>query len=691
MKLHCNIFVFAVLALLSIAVFAQAVSFRTVKADSTDNWSMYRHDAQRSGLSSSPVSNGALLWQFSTGAGEKVRSSPAVADGAVYEGSDTGYVYALNAATGSVIWQYNSGTGLDSSPAFANGVVYVGTLYYGGHGSVVALNAATGAVIWQFLTNSGIESSPAVVNGVVYIGSYVGYVYALNATTGALIWSYLAGAETFSSPAVVNGVVYIGSNDGNMYALNADNGARIWSFQTGNPVWASPVVVDGTVYFNTDNGTVFALRSADGSEIWATYVGNGTDHADDSPAVSSGYVYIGTRHGFYALNAVDGSQIWVFTSPYSTKQTTGFVYSSPAVSGNAVYFGYSDGYVFAVNAFSGSMIWSYQTGLFVFTSPAIANGVVYLGSYDGNIYALGTGTLPTPTPTPTSTPSAFKVSGYILDSNGKPISGQYSDYGHVTFNTALQSQNPGGVVNSSGYYERYIPAGTYTVDVWPPFDSNYCCYQNNGFVVSSDMTQNFTLTRGFKLSGYIMDSQGNPVSGAGVLLDYNTPDVQCSGYFSTVSGYYFLAAPAGNYSLWVNQGYSDGKGGPNVYTSYYENNFVLGGDTIKNITLSSPIPTATPSPTMTPTFTPQATAPPTPNATAPIPTATPQQTANALVISAITPQPSQAPASIAKYNPIAPAYSNPGQPINWSILGGVLILQSVLLALIVLAYKKKPS
>jgi cell division septation protein DedD len=61
-----------------------------------------------------------------------------------------------------------------------------------------------------------------------------------------------------------------------------------------------------------------------------------------------------------------------------------------------------------LNAFNGSIIWSYRTGGFIFSSPAVVNGVLYIGSYDGYIYALGalpaqtTTLIPTATPQPTA-------------------------------------------------------------------------------------------------------------------------------------------------------------------------------------------------------------------------------------------------------------------------------------------------
>jgi outer membrane protein assembly factor BamB len=46
--------------------------------------------------------------------------------------------------------------------------------------------------------------------------------------------------------------------------------------------------------------------------------------------------------------------------------------SSPAVSNGAVYFGCGDGYVYALNATSGKLLWKYKTDGIVHASPTIA-------------------------------------------------------------------------------------------------------------------------------------------------------------------------------------------------------------------------------------------------------------------------------------------------------------------------------
>ena len=88
--------------------------------------------------------------------------------------SDDFSSYALDAATGAKLWSYPTGASVNtSSPAVANGVVYVGSE----DRSVYALNASTGAKLWSYPTRGWVRSSPAVANGAVYVGSDDGKLY----------------------------------------------------------------------------------------------------------------------------------------------------------------------------------------------------------------------------------------------------------------------------------------------------------------------------------------------------------------------------------------------------------------------------------------------------------------------------------------------------------------------------------
>jgi parallel beta-helix repeat protein len=203
------------------------------------------------------ASNGALIWSYDTG--DEVVSSPAIDNDVVFIGSLNGNVYALNATDGTCIWSYQTDSYVLSSPAVTSGVVYITT---DGNGNIekdsdiYALNASTGALLWSYPT--GVDSSPAVANGLVYAGGSDWKFYALNATTGGCVWNYMTGEP--SSPAVAGGLVFVGdANYGKVYALDAFTGALIWSYQTGGSVSSSPAVCGGVVFIGSGDGKVYAF------------------------------------------------------------------------------------------------------------------------------------------------------------------------------------------------------------------------------------------------------------------------------------------------------------------------------------------------------------------------------------------------------------------------------------------------
>ena len=87
-------------------------------------------------------------------------------------------------------------------PAGADWSMFRGDLNRTG---VVAGDWTPGQVTWNFSTGGSIRSSPALANGVVYITSYDDYIYALNGATGAKLWSFKTGGDIYASPVVSNG------------------------------------------------------------------------------------------------------------------------------------------------------------------------------------------------------------------------------------------------------------------------------------------------------------------------------------------------------------------------------------------------------------------------------------------------------------------------------------------------------
>jgi outer membrane protein assembly factor BamB len=298
--------------------------------------------------------------------------------------------YAIDEYSGQQKWSFNTGSVIFSSPAVANGIVYVASR---NGGILYALNEQTGSEIWGRGTlNYFIASSPAIADGKVFYGNWCasgcfqfGQFVALDASTGAVVWANptLPSAPVSSSPAVDNGRVFFGLDDGSVTALNETNGKAIWRVVPGGAVAIrnALAIAYGRVYIGTAT-KFFALDEMTGATDWSFNTGNSNS---TSAAVSNGVVYFGTGKGnVYAVNATTGVQKWVAT-------TGAAVSSSPALSlgSNMVLAGSNDHYLYALNATSGVRLWWYLTSAPIWSSPAVADGRVFFGSNDYNVYALG--------------------------------------------------------------------------------------------------------------------------------------------------------------------------------------------------------------------------------------------------------------------------------------------------------------
>jgi len=283
------------------------------------------------GIEEVSAATGAVIWsKLNT---ETFYASPTLS-ASIYIGGSSGNFYDLNFATGAIIWSKALSTYSvwDSSAVVSGSAVYVGA--YGSSGGVVyALNKTTGATLWSYPTSSGISSSPAVANGILYIGCSNGNLYALNAATGSLIWSYATGAGIHSSPAVANGTVFFGANDDNVYALQADTGALVWSYATGAAVTAQPAIANGTVFVGSEDKTMYALNALTGALQWSDL----TNGLVGSAVVANGVVYVTSQDGsVYAFDAGFGGILAAGTLGSSDS-------GSPIVSDGVVYLNALEG------------------------------------------------------------------------------------------------------------------------------------------------------------------------------------------------------------------------------------------------------------------------------------------------------------------------------------------------------------
>ncbi len=350
---------------------------------------------------------GRQIWKRATGG--PVPATPAVADGTVYIGSYDGKFYALDAHTGELKWKFRTegerrfeAKGIHgfqpktqtiadpfdvflSSPVVAQGAVYFGS----GDGNLYAVDTVTGEERWKFKTGDVVHSSPAFADGVLFIGSWDSYFYAVDATTGKEKWRFHGGEDPLvhnqvgfqSSPAVANGVVYTGCRDSNLYAIDAATGKEKWRFNNElSWVITSPAVAQGKVYFATSDSSLYhVLDAATGKSILHQ---KDKAYMFSSPTVAGDVVLIGVLNGsLVARDAKTGNTLWEYQTELS-KENRGWVLNADRT--------FNGPFVFLSNWREDPIVSAdrqFAVGA-IFSTPLVVNRIVYFGSTDGFMYAL---------------------------------------------------------------------------------------------------------------------------------------------------------------------------------------------------------------------------------------------------------------------------------------------------------------
>jgi eukaryotic-like serine/threonine-protein kinase len=244
------------------------------------------------------ASSGVKKWEFEGDGIYDWQASPTVVGGVVYgiiRGNTGGKygMYALDAITGVKKWGPKTDVYLsESSPAVANGIVYAGTELNG----FVAIDASNGTTKWRFGSINGFnisDSSPTISNGLAFFGTIKDKkLYAIDAITGVKKWDFLTGGAIYSSPIASNGIVYFGSSDYKLYALDATTGVNKWEVMPQQFEWveSSPVIFNGLVYVGVGK-SVYAYDAASGTQKWSFLSGRSFGKATACIVDNNGNVY----------------------------------------------------------------------------------------------------------------------------------------------------------------------------------------------------------------------------------------------------------------------------------------------------------------------------------------------------------------------------------------------------------------
>ena len=211
------------------------------------------------------ANDGSVIWSYDSPMPASV--SPVVADNKVYFFTLSGSLYCLNAFDGSVLWS-ESNFAESYAPFAENGVLYISSNY----GRIRALDAASGSEIWTYDTGAfNLISAPTIVGNTLYCGGNHTQpgLLALDKSTGNFLWQWDAPDEVNTSPCVADGKVFFGCNNMKTYALDAATGNLQWERDMGAGYLYRGALTagQGLVYGQTSN-TVVAMNTSTGNIVW---------------------------------------------------------------------------------------------------------------------------------------------------------------------------------------------------------------------------------------------------------------------------------------------------------------------------------------------------------------------------------------------------------------------------------------
>ncbi|MBV8444988.1 MAG: PQQ-binding-like beta-propeller repeat protein, partial [Candidatus Dormibacteraeota bacterium] len=465
----------------------------------------------------------APKWTYTTGG--IIAAEPTVVNGVAYLGSWDGYEYAFNAATGAVLWKTSLGLHDDtqcippdmgitsSATVYTNAAINGGkpVVYVGGANDSnnveqwYALDAATGNILWSVPTGSGTPSggdynwsSPLIVtdpadgNPYAYVGvasvcdnpliqgellkvslsthQVVGTTYLVpNGQVGGGIWTSPTYDPSTNKIFVATGTLNLYSQTLSqaVVAINATSMAVVDHWQLPFEAAVSDSDFGTTPTLTTDanndqllsvankNGLLYTLNrnNLSAGPIWQKQIAYGGDcptcgdGSISSGAFANGTLYyaggsvsdsngIGHSGSVTALNPGTGAVLW-----------THYLNSPPL--GSIVY---DNGMIFlgngsveeALNASNGQDIWDYQLGAGTYAAPSVSEGTVFQGALNGTLYAFQPPSpLPGGPPADPNCPSGFTCQDLGTTGGGRPAGSDSVSNGVVSVTGSANWRNNG--------------------------------------------------------------------------------------------------------------------------------------------------------------------------------------------------------------------------------------------------------
>jgi outer membrane protein assembly factor BamB len=329
--------------------------------------------------------------------GERVDVQPLIADDTVFVVTNlTHRLVAIDAASGEERWSVDGAA--ETEPVIVDDTVIYETANpvdrstEPGPAALTALDRETGRQVHWSTPLSAYATGRLVLAGDLVLVPTEKNVFALDARTGRERWTY-SGLAVSDIAAEGETVVLNSTTDGELVALDLSTGGMRWSIEPKS-LLVRMLIVDGMIYATSEPDLV-ALDLASGNEAWRMTLPAPTDELHMLAASGTTLLAADSEGLLFAVDATSREIIWTY------ERRNGFEYSdrAPVVAGELVFIQGEDGTYEAIDLGTGKPQYELPLPQIVeedvrLRSLTVSGGWAFLSTTEGVVFYEGSQTEP---------------------------------------------------------------------------------------------------------------------------------------------------------------------------------------------------------------------------------------------------------------------------------------------------------
>ncbi|MCY4525483.1 MAG: PQQ-binding-like beta-propeller repeat protein [Anaerolineaceae bacterium] len=187
--------------------------------------------------------------------------------------------------------------------------------------------------------------------------------------------------RVLAAPLLGEDLIYVAA-ERTMLALEADSFQLRWGFDTGQSIWSRPLILNGALLFTSLDHNLYALDPVDGSEIWRLNLGGA---APVTPVEHEGRLFTGSFSRKIFSISPDGK----IQAEYSTED---WVWGAPAIADGVLYAADLGGNVYALEIGENNfrLLWQAEVSeRAIRAAPVVSGEYLVVAARDQNLYWLG--------------------------------------------------------------------------------------------------------------------------------------------------------------------------------------------------------------------------------------------------------------------------------------------------------------